>query len=320
MTTRALLVLGAGQCVNWGVLYYAFAILLLPIEADLQVRRWVVTGAFSLGLLVSSVLAPSIGARIDQGHGPRVMRLGGMAAAVLLLVWALLPGVVTLYVAWAGLGVSMASTLYEPAFAVVSRTYDDPAARLRALAVITLCGGLASTVFLPLTGVLVATSGWRAAVVVLAGLVAVSTWVTDREVFRSESHDTAPVTGVPPTVAEGPAIVPVPLVGLLAVFGFAAFAAAAIIANLVPAMAERGISAPAAAVLGGAFGVMQLPGRVLMLHGRLGAAPWGLLAASLACRPSASACGRSHLRLASWWSASPCSPAARDWPRWCAPS
>jgi hypothetical protein len=175
----------------------------------------------------------------------------------------------------------MASTLYEPAFAVVSRRYDDPVARLRALAVITLCGGLASTVFLPLTGVLVSVSGWRVAVVVLAVLVALSTWGTDREVFRCEPHDTPPVAGGRAPVADGPAVVAAPLVGLLAVFGFTAFAAAAIIANLVPAMAERGISAPAAAVLGGAFGVMQLPGRALMLHGRLGTAPWGLLAASL---------------------------------------
>jgi hypothetical protein len=32
----------------------------------------------------------------------------------------------------------MAATLYEPTFAVVGRAHDDPAARLRALGIVTL--------------------------------------------------------------------------------------------------------------------------------------------------------------------------------------
>ena len=30
MTTRAVWAIGLGQCVNWGVLYYAFGVLLVP--------------------------------------------------------------------------------------------------------------------------------------------------------------------------------------------------------------------------------------------------------------------------------------------------
>ena len=51
MTTRAILAIGVGQLVNWGVLYYAFGVLMLPLERDLGVARWVVAGAFSLALL-----------------------------------------------------------------------------------------------------------------------------------------------------------------------------------------------------------------------------------------------------------------------------
>jgi hypothetical protein len=50
MTSRAIIVLGIGQCVNWGVLYYAFAVLLLPVADELGVAKWVVTGTFSLAL------------------------------------------------------------------------------------------------------------------------------------------------------------------------------------------------------------------------------------------------------------------------------
>ena len=46
-----------------------------------------------------------------------------------------MPAVLTLYIVWAGIGVCMAATLYEPAFVIVGRAYDDPTRRLRALAV-----------------------------------------------------------------------------------------------------------------------------------------------------------------------------------------
>jgi hypothetical protein len=57
MRTREVVALGIGQCVNWGVLYYAFAVLLVPVAGDLSAPRWVVTGAFSLALFMSALLA-----------------------------------------------------------------------------------------------------------------------------------------------------------------------------------------------------------------------------------------------------------------------
>ena len=58
-------------------------------------------------------------------------------------------------------------------------------------------------------------------------------------------------------------------------------AGAAFVANLVPALGERGIAPETAAVLGGAIGVMQLPGRALLLHGAASASPSRLLTLSL---------------------------------------
>ena len=145
MRTRAVVALGIGQCVNWGVLYYAFAVLVVPIQRELGVATWVVTGAFSLALLMSAALAPTIGRWGDRDRGGVVMQAGGFGAAALLAAWTLMPGVPALYVVWAGLGLCMAATLYEPAFVIVGRAHADPAQRLRALAAVTLFGGLAST-------------------------------------------------------------------------------------------------------------------------------------------------------------------------------
>lgn len=283
MSSRAVIALGIGQCVNWGALYYAFAVLLLPVEAKLDSERWIVTGAFSLALLLSAMAAPAVGRFSDRGHGLRLMQVGGYAAAGLLALWAALPTVWGLYVVWAGLGLCMAATLYEPAFAVIGRAHYDPAARLRALAIVTLFGGLASTVFLPLTDALVRAGGWRGGVVGLALILALSTWIVHRIAFTQRSETLEP----PATVATSAARTQTAREGqafsfLLLTFGFTSLSSAAVIAHLIPALTERAVTPAAAAMFGGAFGLMQLPGRALMMQGRFSVSPFLLLAVSFA--------------------------------------
>jgi MFS family permease len=278
VTSRAVAALGVGQCVSWGVLYYAFGVLLLPIERDLGLPRWVVAGAFSLALLMSALAAPAVGRWADRGHGPRIMEAGGLAAAALLGTWALVPRAATLYIVWAGLGLCMAATLYEPAFAVVGRAVRDRDHRLRALATVTVFGGLASTVFLPLTAWLVAVWGWRWAVAILACLLAGSTLLTS--VFALRGHaavstaDSA-AAGHLESSSAGP-----PLRAVLIVFCCASFASAAFTTTLVPAFVDRDFEPTTAAALGGLMGVMQLPGRALLMRRSMGS-PSHLLMTSL---------------------------------------
>jgi hypothetical protein len=283
MTRRALIALGIGQCVNWGVLYYAFAVLLLPLEQELSRPTWVVTGAFSLALLMSAALAPRVGAWCDRGHGSLVMLVGGGVAALTLVLWTLVPGIVALYAVWAVLGFCMAASLYEPAFVIVGRSFTNPRQRLRALAAVTLFGGLASTVFLPATAFLVTSWGWRGAVRMLAVVLATATAVTRTVVFgpsrllqSASSHPTGGIsTAIRPAVPSGFGIV-------TAIFAVATLASAGFGANLVPTLGERGISRSTAAVLGGLIGVMQLPGRAVLMNGAFGATSSRLLTLSLA--------------------------------------
>jgi MFS family permease len=267
--------------------------LLLPVEAQLGAERWVVTGAFSLALLLSAFAAPLVGRWSDRDHGARLMQVGGYAAAGLLGLWALVPSLFVLYVVWAGLGLCMAATLYEPAFALVGRAHDDPAARLRALGVVTLFGGLASTIFLPLTDALVRLGGWRSGVVVLAMLLVLSTWMTHGAglvPWRWAPRDAVRVTRSVAPSTPAASVRPSLTFPLLA-FGFTSLSSAAVIANLVPALAERAVTPTAAAAFGGMFGLMQLPGRALMMQGRISASPFLLVAGSL---------GLQALGLATW--------------------
>jgi len=283
MSRRALIALGIGQCVNWGVLYYAFAVLLTPLEQELQMPAWVVTGAFSLALFMSAVVAPHAGAWCDAGRGSAVMQIGGFSAALLLVLWALVPGLVTLYVVWAGLGLCMAATLYEPAFVIVGRSFSDPKQRLRSLAVVTLFGGLASSVFLPLTALLVAQAGWRHAVLGLGALLLVSTAITRKLVFHDEGVLRGAVA-LNPRPPEPDRVISAPprFILVSALFALATLAGSGYSANLIAALAERGISQGSAAGVGGLIGVMQLPGRALLMHGAVGGAPSALLTLSLA--------------------------------------
>jgi MFS family permease len=274
--------LGIGQCLNWGVLYYAFAVLVLPLERELHVSTWTVTGAFSLALLVSAAAAPTIGRWADHGRGPMVMELGGVGAGIVLVGWTLFPGVLVLYLAWALLGLCMAATLYEPAFVIVGRAFDDPLRRLRALAAVTLFGGVASTVFLPGTAFLANALGWRGAVIVLAAVLLLSTGVTRVFVFRRIPVSPRSVCPPPSTaIGTGGSSHSLPFDFVVACFALASFTTAGFTANLVPALGQQGASPGSAALLGGLMGVMQLPGRALLMNGIITGAPARLVAFSL---------------------------------------
>jgi MFS family permease len=283
---QSITAIGVGQCVNWGIVYYAFGVLIVPVERELAVPRWSVASAFSLALLVSAAAAPMVGRAVDRGSGPSAMQAGGLAAAALLMGWAVIPGLVTLYVVWAGLGLCMAAILYEPAFAMVSRALEDPQERLRALAAISVFGGLASTIFLPCTAGLVQALGWRGAVAVLAGVLAISTLGVSCLAFHRpgpSAWERRPPRGLASAAVERAASRPgSPSVSaLLVLFSCVSFASTALTVNLIPSLIERNVTPTLAASLGGLLGVMQLPGRAFLLNRAVLPTPSRLLLGSL---------------------------------------
>jgi MFS family permease len=96
------------------------------------------------------------------------MVCGTVLGAAMLALWSQAHSLVTLFVVWTGLGVAMAATLYDPVFAVITR--DFPGSFRTRITLITLVAGFASTVFIPLTQVLVDWLQWRGALLALAGL------------------------------------------------------------------------------------------------------------------------------------------------------
>src|SRR5688572_7128279 len=228
--------------------------------------------------------SPARGRFADRGQGPVVMQAGGLIAAGLLIAWALVPSIWMTYAVWAGLGLCMAAILYEPVFAIVGRAFGDADERLRAIATITVMGGLASTAFLPGTTFLVGRLGWQGATIALAMVIASTTLVVSRLSFRdlafsrSELRDAVFGRDDDRSIA-APAL---SLNRFVAVFALSSIVNSALASNIVAALIERRLTPSRAALIGGLFGVMQLPGRVLMTSKSFTPGPFRLLFVSFA--------------------------------------
>ncbi|WP_256354221.1 MFS transporter [Variovorax sp. dw_308] len=160
--------LSVGQLITWGSVFYAFALLMEPVEQSLALTRAQSSLAFSLGLLAEGVMAWPVGRWIDRGHERAVMTGGSLVMAGALLAHSVVQDAAGFYAVWIVLGAALAATLYTPAFAIVTRRF--PSDFRRAIITLTFLGGLASTVFIPLVAWLVNALGWRHALWVLAAI------------------------------------------------------------------------------------------------------------------------------------------------------
>lgn len=292
--------LGVTQLVGYGVLFYAFGVVTLPMERAFGWTRAETSGAFSLALLVSGLSALPMGRWVDR-HGARgLMTAGSLAGAILVAAWSFVDDLRGLYLVQAGIGLVLAAVTYEIAFAVVTRWFRRR--RIRALLLVTTLGGLASTLFVPLATLLVESVGWRAALRLLAVLLAVVTVPLHAGVLRRSPGrpgprtDEAPVPGGPALGSDADRSVgprdawrDPRLAWLATAFSLDRMAVVAIGVHAVPLLLERGHAPGLVAAAAGSIGLLQVVGRVAFAPaaeawplGRLAAATYLLRAASLA--------------------------------------
>ncbi|WP_280205411.1 MFS transporter [Nocardia farcinica] len=258
---RVLVVLCVTEITSWGILFYAFPVLLGAIATDTGWSATALTAVFSAGQLLTALTGILVGRRLDR-HGPRIVMTAGSALAVTALIVVATAQTLTAFLlGWALAGISMGAVLYPPAFAALTRWYGPD--RVKALTVLTLAGGLASTVFAPLTAALATRFDWRATYLILAAILAVVTipghwfglrlvWPTRPEEGTEHAH-----LGNPGSIARSRAFITLAIA--LSVTGFASFA---VVVTLVPLMTERGISTTTAALALGLGGLGQVVSRI----------------------------------------------------------
>jgi MFS family permease len=262
------LALALAQLVAWGTFYYAFAILMTPMGAELGWSKTEMNGALSLGLAVTGLASFGTGRWIDRHGGRALMTLGSLVGAALLMLWSQITQLWQLYAIWVCIGAVCATVLYDPIFAVVARAFA--ADYRRAITTITLLGGLASTVFIPVTQGLVEIFGWRHALLVLAlielPICAAIPWLLLR------GRETAVAVAATAASTEGRRVGVVgramrqPVYWLL-VASFVSFALfyTALLFNLVPLLRERGFTIGQAVAVYACIGPSQVAGRIVLL-------------------------------------------------------
>jgi MFS family permease len=254
--------LGTAQTLAWASTYYLPAILAVPMARDLGIPPSWVFGAFSVGLMTSALLGPAAGRAIDTHGGRPVLVFSSLIFAAGLALLGLTKGVVLLTLGWLVLGAGMALGLYDAAFSALAHLYGRDARG--PITGITLIAGFASTVGWPLSALLEAEVGWRAACFAWAAMHLLIGLPLNRFVLPSggKGH-TAVIAGQPDETAEGGTAPRYAMALLAFVFAAGWFVSTAMAAHL-PRLLEGVGTAPAAAVAAGALiGPAQVGARLL---------------------------------------------------------
>jgi MFS family permease len=267
--------LGVTQTITWGILYYGFSAFMPAMEAEMGWSRGQMSGALSLALLLSGLAAAPVGHWLDR-HGPRLLMTAGSVVAVALLVaWSQVTSLLQFYLLWALIGLTMATVLYEPAFVVVTAWFERY--RTRAMMVVTLMAGLASTIFFPIEAWLIEQQGWRTALLSLAGFLAVTTILPHALLLRRRPEDIGQyLDGAEAPRAAHTAAASVRKLSVLAAlrqssfrwlalaFSLNSLASIAVYTHLISYFHDRGYEATLAASVSGLVGAMQVVGRIIL--------------------------------------------------------
>jgi MFS family permease len=254
------------EIISWGSLFYAISVLIAPIEQELHWSRDAIVGAFSLSMVCTGLAAFPVGTLIDRYGGRYVMGGGSVLAAVMLALLSQTTSLPVFYATWIGLGLAMGAVLYEPAFTVITACFGSNARK--GITALTLAGGLASTVFWPLTQALITSFGWRHALLVLAVLnllicAPLHWWFLPKAGAHRVKDADAGSDKTARTALRIREIVLTRTFMLLALaFTMNMLAFSAMSIHLIPLLHERGFTMSDAVWLAAIVGPMQVAGRI----------------------------------------------------------
>jgi predicted MFS family arabinose efflux permease len=262
--------LGVAQICSWGTLYYSFALMAEAMRVDLGWPKTEIYGAATIGLTLAGIAAYPVGAAIDRGQGRYVMSLASVGAGLLLVAWSQVSNLFVFYAVFAAIGCLQAATFYEPAFAVIARRVGSANAR-RGITALTLWGGFASTVFIPLIQFLIDHAGWRDALMVLGAVNIVLCGglyflaidpAKDHPGKARQAHEPAPLAGR--RAVAWAMRRPVFWALMVALVGYEA-AFAALTFHLYPFLLERGLDSAGVVTVLAVIGPAQVAGRLLIM-------------------------------------------------------
>lgn len=254
------MILSITVTVSWGLLYYSLPTAAKPIAAATGWPLSLITAGFSAGLITSAIAGIPAGRLLDDRGPGLTMTVGSVLGSIGLVCVAVAPNLAVFCLSWLLVGLASSMVLYQTAFSVITHWYQER--RVRPLTIVTLAGGLASTIFAPLVAFLVTEFGWRPTYLVLALIFAVVTLPLHLLLFRLPWHTHGgtrrPVDRehVRRVSRSGRFIL---LQVSMTVMALGVFA---VTINLVPLLIEQGAGYQLAAFGLGILGVGQVAGRI----------------------------------------------------------
>lgn len=250
--------LGVTQTIAFASSYYIPAVLAVPMAVSLGLSPVWVYGAFSMAMVVTALVGPWAGARIDRLGGRGILMASNLVFAAGLLLLAAAPSAVLLFLGWAVIGLGMGIGLYESGFATLAGIYGRKARG--PMTGITLIAGFASTVGWPLSGLILAHWGWREAC---------AAWALIHLLIALPLNALLPVgsarvaTSSVPEADDGPPPPGMELALLAFVFAATWFISTAMAAHLPGLLQAAGASAATAIAAGALIGPAQVGARLM---------------------------------------------------------
>jgi predicted MFS family arabinose efflux permease len=153
---------------NWSSTFYLLTVLGKPIAQDTGWPLTLVITGLSIGLVVAGLISPVIGRVVERHGGRSVLAAGSFILAMGMMWLGLARSPFGYIVAWIVLGVGMAASLYEAAFAALSRFYGSEAKSVISNLMLTVAFAVALS--WPFTVLLQNAFGWRGACLCYAGM------------------------------------------------------------------------------------------------------------------------------------------------------
>lgn len=182
------------RLIGWGTTFYSPSVLVQALDRELKLNAEIVFGGITILLVTGALVAPAIGRVLDREGTRRSMCVGAIVCALGFVVLALAQGPVSYLASWFVIGLGHAMSLANVGNVTVAQLMGERTRRV--IGLMMLVTGLASSLFWPLTAILMDAFGWRTTVFIFAAMQIVIVLPIYAAVPRYRGHPT-PSEGTP---------------------------------------------------------------------------------------------------------------------------
>jgi predicted MFS family arabinose efflux permease len=195
------------RLIGWGTTFYSPSVLVQELDRELKLNTEIVFGGITILLVIGALVAPAVGRVLDREGTRRSMCTGAVICALGFAVLATAQGPVSYLASWLVIGLGHAMSLANVGNVAVAQLMGERTRRV--IGLMMLVTGLASSLFWPLTAILMDALGWRMTVLVFAAMQIVVVLPIYAAVPRFRGHPVAAEGNpAPPGAGEAGRLVP----------------------------------------------------------------------------------------------------------------